>query len=248
MIDIHSHILPGLDDGPGCMEDALEMLRLAAQHGPTEIVATPHADTRFRFEPVEVERRLMELRVASGADLRIHYGCEMHFTPENIECALRTPARYTIGHKGYLLVEFRNLLVPKSSAQILARLMAAGMRPIVAHPERNPILRQRMRELENWVTDGCLLQVTAQSLVGQFGRSAEEAGLDMVAGGLAHCVATDAHDVKRRAPVLDDACRLVEDMAGTETACRLFETNPRAILQGGPIVTGTKKKTWYAIW
>src|SRR5438034_1349250 len=107
MIDIHSHILPGLDDGAHNLEDALAMmLRLAVEHGTTELVATPHANPQFRFDGAKVERCLAELREAAGAGPRIHYGCEMHLTPENIEEMLRTPSRYTIGHRGYVLVEF----------------------------------------------------------------------------------------------------------------------------------------------
>src|ERR1043166_1958329 len=94
MIDIHSHFLPGLDDGAAGMEDTLEMLRLAAKCGTTEIVAPPHADSRFAFDPIEVERLLSGVRAAAESLPRIHYGCELHLTPENIEGALRTPARY----------------------------------------------------------------------------------------------------------------------------------------------------------
>jgi protein-tyrosine phosphatase len=250
MIDIHSHILPGLDDGAPDMESALEMLRLAAEHGTTGIVATPHADARYRFDAVDVERRIAELREQAGGGPRIHYGCELHLTPENIQEALHAPSRYTIAHGCYLLVEFSNLLVPKSSGEILKRLSAAGAQPIIVHPERNPILRQRTAELERWVEDGCLLQVTAQSLVGRFGSSAEKAGLQLVAQGLAHCVASDAHDPKRRTPVLDQARRVVRELAGEDVACRLFEANPKAIVNSLPIAkqAPARKKSWFAVW
>jgi len=227
------------------------MLRMAAAHGTTEIIATPHADERYRFDAAAVEWRLAELRAAAGGILRIHYGCEMHLTPENLAAVMRAPAEYTIGHRAYLLVEFSNRLVPRNSREILARLMASGLRPIVAHPERNPILRERMPELERWVNDGCLLQVTGQALLGNFGGPAEEAALELLADGLAHCVASDAHDVAGRPPLLNEARRLVEDIAGAPEACRLFDENPRAIVNGAPIVQSrseVRKKSWYTVW
>src|SRR5688572_23814999 len=198
MVDIHSHVLPGLDDGAPNMEVALEMLRVASESGTTDIVGTPHASPQYRFDPIRVETALAELQKAAGSDTRIHYGCELHLTPENIDEALLAPRNYTIGHRGYLLVEFDNQFVPKTTAGILRRLRLAGARPVIAHPERNHVLRERMTELADWVDDGCLLQITAQSLLGQFGRSAEAASFEFIEQGLAHCVASDAHDTRRR--------------------------------------------------
>src|SRR5450755_2798786 len=102
MIDIHSHILPGLDDGSKSLEESVEMLRQAA----------------------------------AGDAPRIHYGCDFHLTLENIDDALRSPEKYSIDHRGYLLVEFSDFLIPKTTSEIFARLIGAGLRPIVTHPER----------------------------------------------------------------------------------------------------------------
>ena len=164
---------------------------------------------------------------------------------------MRQPSRYTIGHGGYVLVEFSNLLVPKTSGEILGRLTHAGARPVIAHPERNPLLRQRVAEVKQWVQQGCLLQVTAQSLLGRFGDAAKEASHSFVMQGLAHCVASDAHNSKSRPPALDEARRLVEELCGMEMARRLFEENPRAIVDGTPLEAGpvrVKKKAWYRFW
>ncbi len=252
MIDIHSHILPGLDDGAASAAAAIEMLRLAAENGITDIAATPHSNERYSFSPDAVESAIAALRMAAGAGApRIHYGCEMHLTPENVDRAMREPWHFTLGHRGYLLVEFGNLFVPKNSGQILRRLRDAGARPVIAHPERNPILRERTADLEAWVEDGCLLQVTAQSLLGQFGRSAETAGMELVAEGLVHCVASDAHDPKRRPPLLGDAQRLVEGAFGADRARALFNDHPRAMLFGSAIPRGrteVAKKVWYSLW
>ncbi len=250
MIDIHSHVLPGLDDGAAGMEEALAMARMAAAAGTTDLVATPHASETFAFDPRRVELALEELREAAGDAPRIHYGCEMHLTPEGIERVLRAPHTYTIAHRGYLLVEFSDLLVPATSAQIFAGMLAAGVRPIIVHPERNPILRARVAELERWVAQGCLLQVTAQSLLGRFGKAAEAASREWIERDLVHFVASDGHDPKHRPAVLDQGWRSVEKAFGSGTARRLMVENPRAVLDGTPVAAAplrAPKRRWFAL-
>ena len=251
MIDIHSHILPGLDDGARNLEQALGMLRMAAASGTTDIVASPHASPQFHFDPFRVEQVLGELRQASADKPRIHYGCELHLTPEGIESVVRSPEKYSIAHRGYLLVEFSDFLVPKNTADIFARLMSAGTRPIIAHPERNPILRNRLPDLDRWIAQGCLLQVTAQSLLGRFGKSAEAVGRGWLARGLVHFLASDGHDLDRRPAVLADSRVYVEREFGAETACRLFVENPQAVLDGVPVELEPARvgqKRWFLPW
>ena len=251
MIDIHSHILPGLDDGASTMEEAVDMVRLAAAAGTTDIVASPHANQEFAFDPATVEQKIAELQQAAGDTPRIHYGCDFHLTPENIEYAQSSPGKYSINHRGYLLVEFSDLLIPRTSSEIFARLIGAGMRPIVTHPERNELLQTRVPELEAWVRQGCLVQVTAQSLLGRFGKPAKAAADDLMARGLVHFLASDAHDAKYRPPVLDEAWRFVEQAFGEDLALRLLEENPRAVLAGVPIAAAPlprRKKKWYSPW
>ncbi len=172
MIDIHSHILPGLDDGSESLEESVAMLQQAAAAGTTDIVASPHANQEYFFDPLMVEQKIGELQAAVGDAPQIHYGCDFHLTLENIEDALRVPGRYSINHRGYLLVEFSDFLIPKTTEETFARMMKVGLRPIVTHPERNQLLQRRLPELEEWVAQGVHLQVTAQSLLGRFGRTA----------------------------------------------------------------------------
>src|SRR5215467_2489642 len=120
MIDIHSHILAELDDGAQSFEESVEMVRMAAAAGTTDIVASPHSNDEYDFEPETVERRISELQRAASESLVIHYGCDFHLNPENIESALRSPDRYTIDHKSYLLVEFSDFLIPRTTAEIFA--------------------------------------------------------------------------------------------------------------------------------
>jgi protein-tyrosine phosphatase len=172
VIDIHSHILPGIDDGPTALEDAVAMLKIAAESGTTDIVATPHANARFTFDPELIDRKIAELQAAAGPVPRIHRGCDLHLTVENIQDALAQPAKYTINNKRYLLVEFSDAFIPDTMHEIFDRFQAAGLTPVVTHPERNVLLRAQIDRLRSWVEKGCLVQITAQSLLGRFGRTA----------------------------------------------------------------------------
>ncbi len=202
MIDIHSHILPGLDDGSKSLEESVTMMRQAAAAGTTEIVATPHANQDYDFDPLVVEQKIGELQAAVGDAPRIHYGCDCHLTLENIEDALRSPGKYSINHRGYLLVEFSDFLIPKTTDAIFARMMKVGLRPIVTHPERNQLLQYRLPEMEEWVAQGVHLQVTAQSLMGRFGKSAKACAHELMGRGLVHFLASDARSPAVRGPAL----------------------------------------------
>ena len=251
MIDIHSHILPGLDDGSKSLDESIEMLRQAAAAGTTDIVASPHANQEYVFDPLVVERKIGELQAAVGDAPRIHYGCDFHLTLENIDDAMRSPEKYTINHRGYLLVEFSDFLIPKTTDQLFARMMQVGMRPIVTHPERNQLLQRRLPELEEWVAQGAHLQVTAQSLMGRFGRAAKDCAHELMGHGLVHFLASDAHDTKWRTTQLDEARKYVDERFGPEAGLRLFEENPRSVLAGASLSSvplPIRRKPWYAFW
>ena len=252
MIDIHSHILPGLDDGAKTLDDAVAMLRMAAAAGTTDIVASPHANPDYSFDPKLVELKISELHAAMGGlGPSIHYGCDFHLTLENIEDALRAPRKYSIDHHGYLLVEFSDFLIPKTSDEIFASLIRAGMRPIVTHPERNQLLQGRLELIENWVAQGVMMQVTGGSLLGRFGRTAGKAAAEIMAHGLVHFVASDAHDTRHRTTALVEAREHVSKQYGSEAADRVFEENPRAALAGVPISAAPlpiRRRRWFPPW
>lgn len=255
MIDIHSHILYGLDDGSPDRETSLAMLRMAAEAGTTDLVATPHSDVTYSFDPDLVAERVADLREASGGAPRLYSGCDFHLHYENIQNALAHPTRYAINQKSYLLVEFSDLVIFGNSGQILDALAGAGMRPIITHPERNHLLQQRLGLLEEWVGRGCALQITAQSLTGDFGRSPRETSEELIKRGLVHFVASDAHDCGHRPPRLDLAFEHVSRRWGAETAERLFVRNPAAALAGDPLPEPAGSDTppsvdrkWYRFW
>lgn len=212
------------------------MLRMAGEHGTTDIVASPHANLEYRFDPEEIARRKQALDESNDSGVRVHLGCDFHLQFENIADALNFPRKYTIAGGPYLLVEFSDLLILKNTSQIFADLLNAGMIPVITHPERNGLLRQRMKSLEEWVEMGCAIQVTGQSIDGQFGSRALKFSEELMNAGLVHFLASDAHDLERRPPVLDGVREHVKKRWGAETAELLLEKNPGAVLTGEPLL------------
>lgn len=252
MVDVHSHILPGLDDGAGNLEEAVAMVRMAAQHGTTDIAASPHANHEYTFQPELMEEKLAELRTAAGGEIRIFPACDFHLSWDNIQDALEHPRKYTINHKNYLLVEFSDLLIPNTTDEVFYRMQSVGITPVITHPERNALLQKRIEKLEAWTEAGCLLQVTAHSFLGRFGRTAKAFADLLLERGLVHLVASDAHDTKHRPPVLREAYEYVKKARGEQWAEALFASNPRATLDGGairlPESAHKQSRKWYRLW
>ncbi|MBV6433309.1 MAG: Tyrosine-protein phosphatase YwqE [Bryobacteraceae bacterium] len=229
------------------------MLRMAADTGTTDIVATPHANLEYTFSPEMISRRVADLTAATGGVPRIHEGCDFHLTFDNIQDALANPAKYTINHKRYLMVEFPDMIIFQNSGDVFDRMMTAGIVPVITHPERNPLLRQRLETLEKWSAGGVRIQVTAQSLLGRFGKTARRFSLELLDRGLVDFIASDAHDTKHRPPVLSDARQWVAAHYSRDLAESLFVTNPRAAIEGQPL-PGTdpgsvrKRQPWYRFW
>lgn len=253
MIDIHSHVLYGLDDGARTLEDSVAMVRMAAEHGTTDLVATPHANPNYRFDPQIIKERLAEVAEASGNVLGLHSGCDFHLSYDNIQDAIANPGKYTINHHRYLMVEFSDLLIFNNTAEIFLRLGEAGMTPVITHPERNSLLRQRVDQIAKWVEAGACVQVTGQSLLGEFGRRAAAFSRTLLDRRLVHFLASDAHDCEHRPPRLDLAYAWVKEHYGEEWAETLCVTNPKATLTGETLDrlegagTSTTRK-WYQLW
>jgi protein-tyrosine phosphatase len=252
MVDIHSHLLYGIDDGPETLEQSLAMLQAAIAAGTTDIVATPHANPEFDFDPDLISERVAELQDAGGP-IRIHTGCDFHLSYTNVDDAVENPTKYAINQKDCLLVELSDLTIFKNTESDFERLQKAGLRLIITHPERNGLLRQRLERLRSWVEMGCYLQVTGQSLVGKFGSKAKEFADKLMDENLVHFVASDAHDTRNRPPDLQEAFRLVHKKYGEKRAELLFVSNPAAALTGDPITSADpaeeqSSKKWFQVW
>lgn len=232
MIDIHSHVLPGVDDGAGTLEESLEMLNLAAASGTTDIVATPHSNAEFAFDDGRIEEVFRELSSKSEGLINLHLGCDFHLSYENVHDALRNPEKYTINHRQYLMVELPDLVSLSATREVLRQLLEAQIIPIITHPERNLSLQARLRELDQWVRDGCLLQVTGQSFLGRFGPQAKRAADSLMNANLVHFVASDAHDCVDRTPDLSAAYKYISSRYGTGRADAAFIYNPTATVCG----------------
>ncbi len=235
MIDIHSHILPAVDDGARTMEEAVAMVEMAAADGTTDIVATPHANDEFTYDVETVAAKIRELEEASGRRIRIHRGCDLHLSLSNIFDAIRNPAKYTIDGNGYLLVEFPDLMPPTGFEGALTRLRRSGITPIITHPERHGILQHRPEQAKRWIQAGCLVQVTAQSILGAFGKEAKRCSQQLLERNLVHVVASDCHDRQYRPPLLSEAYRVVAAEHGDHIGDALFRDHPAAVLAGAPI-------------
>ncbi|HWC00023.1 MAG TPA: CpsB/CapC family capsule biosynthesis tyrosine phosphatase [Bryobacteraceae bacterium] len=252
MVDIHSHILAGLDDGADSMEQSLAMVKMAAEAGTTDIVATPHANPEYAFDPEVVAHKVEELAQACENTPRIHTGCDFHMTLSNIEDALANPSKYTINHKRYLLVELSDRLVPTTTDGVFVQMCDAGMIPVVTHPERNRRLHRRLDRVEKWVAHGACVQITADSLTGRFGDTAKAIASELIGRGLVHFIASDAHGVSDRKPVLDAVHAQVSERYGKTYADLVLKENPGAVLEGAAVTVlrpdVQARRKWYQFW
>lgn len=246
-------MLFGLDDGARTLEDSLAMVHMAAAHGTTDLVATPHANLQYRFEPEQIAERMAQVREAAGGALRLYTGCDFHLNYENIQDAIDHPRKYTLNQQSYLLVEFSELLIFKNTEEIFARLSDAGMTPVITHPERNGLLRQRAERIAKWVGEGARVQLTAQSLTGGFGRRAQDFSRELLDRRLVHVVASDGHDCERRPPVMDQAHTWLRKRYGDALAETLCVSNPGAALSGEAMRLPdadmeSSVRKWYEFW
>lgn len=235
MIDIHCHILPGLDDGADTLDTAQAMAEMAFADGITHIIATPHASQNHTFIPELVKQRRDEIQALFQGKLIFATGCDFHLSFENLQEIQHDAARFTLNQKSYLLVEFADFSIPPSLDQALHHLQLAGLRPIITHPERNPLIRSQPERLYRWLRQGCYAQVTAQSLLGKFGRSAQEITRRWLSEGAIHFFASDGHNISSRPMKLKAAFDAVAQTNGEETARALFVENPLAAFEGRPL-------------
>src|SRR5438309_7039373 len=232
MVDIHCHILPGLDDGAKSLEEALQMAEMAIEDGITHVVATPHANGEYLFDSNLVRQRQNELQSRLGNRLTLGTGCDFHLSVENLKTIRSWPKKYSINHKRYLLVEFADFAIPPTAEEALHGLQLLGLSPIITHPERNRLIRSQPQRLWRWLRQGCYIQVTAQSLLGKWGESARKQVEEWLDQKIVHFFASDAHNATRRPLRLGEAYAVVAGRWGEPTAQALFRENPLAAFEG----------------
>lgn len=237
MFDIHSHILPEVDDGPKSWEAAEAMCRMAAADGIEHMVATPHSNDRCFYDREYLSNLLQELRRRIGNRPKLSLGCDFHLSFENMQSALQDPTRYRIGSGRYLLVEFSNFSIPAQVDEWFTNMCQAGTTPIITHPERNPILQESPQRVLQWIELGCTVQATGSVFTGSWGARARQVAEWLLQRRGVHFLATDAHDTERRPPVLSAARRALAKQFGEATAHALVETNPQAVVNDAPLPT-----------
>ncbi len=235
MIDIHCHILAEVDDGPESWDDALAMCRIAVNDGIEHIVATPHANERFAYDREYLTGQLAYLRRIAGSDLRLSLGCDLHLSYDNLKKVLTQPDRYTIEGSRYLLVELSNYSIPVQIDQCFTQLGDKHITPVITHPERNPILQRSPQRVLQWIELGCVVQVTASALTGEWGEQIWRSTKWLFEHDAVHVLATDAHDTRRRTPRLSAAREAAEEFCDAKVAKALVDDNPRAIVNGQPL-------------
>ena len=235
MVDIHSHILPDVDDGPKTWDVCLAMCRMAAADGITHQVATPHANDRYHYDRPYLQGLLNELQQKIGDSLTLSLGCDFHLSYDNVQDALANPSRYTIGSTHYMLVELSNYSIPQQTTDSFVKLGDCGLTVIVTHPERNPILRENPQRVVEWAEQGCVIQMTGSALTGFWGERVRRVAQWLLEHNAVHVLSTDAHDTENRVPVLSTARDAAADISGEEVADALVEHNPRAIISDQPL-------------
>jgi len=254
LIDLHCHILPGIDDGPATMDEAIEMCRIAYADGIRTIVATPHfRPGRYDLSEAAVSSALEGLRsevARRGIDITILAGADVTVTPE-LQMHLSERRGLTINNGGrYFLAELPNGAVPARWDQYLLSLIAGGFSPILTHPERNGWFLSHRDALYPFVHGGGLVQITAMSLTGEVGEAVRSYSCYLLKQGLAHIIASDAHAAGQRKPLLSAAVAAAVSIIGVDAALKMVTDTPRAIIEGRrpdialPEHAVVPKRTW----
>jgi protein-tyrosine phosphatase len=255
MIDLHCHILPGLDDGAADMDEAVEMARIARADGVRTIVATPHV-FRDGSDPAVLGRiaakrdELAKALAGAGVDVKIVCGAEVYFSHEFLEEVRRKRKRIVINGSAYLFVEFPPEHVYASARDIFFDLMSDAVIPIIAHPERNTDFQKDPGRLYELVRMGALAQANSRSFLGGYGTRVRETVESFLRLSLVHIIASDAHSPRTRAPRLKAAVAEAAKIVGESAAAAMAGANPEAVIGDGeppwrpdPVDPASRKKS-----
>ncbi|MBF0171103.1 MAG: hypothetical protein HQK87_08455 [Nitrospinae bacterium] len=233
MIDIHSHILPGVDDGARTLGQALTMLRMAADDGVTVQALTPHINAMYKNRPEDLRAAFDRFVAdASGIGVELRLAAEIAVSPEipGMIAGERMPWVGAWEGRPAFLLEFPATLIPAGSLRLVGRLVASGVTPIVVHPERNRQFQADPTLLADYVKEGCLAQITSGSIAGEYGRTPFQTAIRMTEEGWVHFLATDCHDETHRPPGMKAGLRQAEEILGKEGARALVMANPSRLL------------------
>ncbi len=242
MIDLHSHILPELDDGAQRFRDSLEMAQLAVKSGVTAMVATPHCMQGGAREVTLTAKLLQEALQEDGIRLRLYVGMEIFGTMDTLRL-LKEGQLLTINNSRYPLVEFAFHSDGEMETRILHQLVEAGYQPLVAHPERYYYIQEEPTILNRWKKMGCLFQINKGSLTGRFGRTPQHLAMALVDRGFATVVASDAHSPIVRTPWMQDVQELLTEEFSPVAAEYLLHRNPLSIIRNEQLLSA--EPAWF---
>ena len=237
MIDIHSHILPGIDDGAKDLSDSLALLNIAQNDGITHMVATPHIHIgRFNNSATQLYSELANLKaqaLVNNIGIKLAVAAEVRLDVELMSLVLsnKLPFIGTLNSVNYLLLELPHSHVPQGYDKFINWLAKQNIKVIIPHPERNRDIQANPFYIERLKQLGCAFQLTASSIDGAWGQTAKNISIDMLKKGLVTYVASDAHSVKRRPPILSKAKQIVSELIGQNDAHDLFFTNPKRLTE-----------------
>jgi protein-tyrosine phosphatase len=234
LIDLHSHILPGVDDGATDIEVSLAMARMAVADGIEVMACTPHfMPGLYDNQSDDIRQRISILNQRfydEGIDLALVVGCDAHIRPDFVDC-LRQGQVLTLHDSRYVLFEPSHAVMPRRLDELLFNVSMAGFVPILTHPERFKWIENNYEVFVQLAQAGVWMQITAGSLTGRFGKRSQYWAKRMLAEGLVSILATDAHNVKSRPPLLSEAFRVAEAEVGLDEATHLVVTRPGCILE-----------------
>lgn len=237
MIDIHSHILPGIDDGAKDLSESLALLNIAQNDGITHMVATPHIHIgRFNNSVTQLYNDISTLKVqvlANNINIKLAVAAEIRLDVELMSLVLgnKLPFIGTLDSVNYLLLELPHSHVPQGYDKFINWLAKKNIKVVIPHPERNRDIQSNPFYINHLKQLGCDFQLTASSIEGSWGEIARRISIDMLEKGLVTYVASDAHSVKRRPPILSNAKKIVTNLIGENKAYDLFFTNPMLLTE-----------------
>ena len=253
MIDIHCHLLPGIDDGAGDMHEALAMARAAYDNGIRFSIMTPHIHHgRYENSAKTISDSLAQFKIAlSKAKIPLQLGmaAEVRLSPEILPMLERDEIPFLGQLDGYriMLLEFPHSHIPPDAEELVEKLLAMKVRPIIAHPERNKDVMRKYQKIEPFIEMGCFLQLTASAVAGRFGKMSHKRTLQLLGSDAFMVLATDAHNLKGRYPELREGYEAAVEIVGPEEARKLVLDNPMAVVRsqlapdGDKIVTAMLK-------
>lgn len=253
MIDIHAHILPGVDDGPQTITESLELIKQAMKEGITDIIATSHADNpHYDVQQNVVLEKIALLKTEmeeNNLSINIHPGQEIRISEKTIE-KLASGELLTLADSKYVLIELPTGNIPAYTVQIIQGILTLDKVPIIAHPERNRAIAEKPSRLLKLINHGALAQITAGSLAGHFGKTIQKQSLQLVDANLVHTYGSDVHNAKTRPFLFDAGLSYLEKHKRLDAVDIFLENNARILENGEVIILEPKeleKSKWWKI-